>query len=191
MPKLYTKQGDKGITSLYDGNKISKSAVVFDVLGNLDELSSHIGLLCAHIKEDRRSKIESKDKETYVRRLRMIQINLLDIGSNIAVINESKKKDLVKITGEEVRELEELIDYFESKNSKLTEFLLPGYYLSDAQCHVCRSVTRKVERSMWLHHNSGIVIDESILKYVNRLSDLFFALSRNLSNGKDVKVKDI
>lgn len=181
MPKLYTKTGDTGKTSLYDGSRQSKSHIIFDVLGNLDELSSQIGLLCAYIGSETNSETKSP--------LRKIQVKLLDIGSNIAVIDPNKKKRVPKIIEDDVKELEKWIDICENRNKKLTVFLLPGVNMSDSQCHICRSTSRRVERSMW-KLDSAVPIDPSIFKYVNRLSDFFFAFSRNLSNGEDVKVGD-
>lgn len=195
MPKLYTKTGDTGITSLYDGSKRSKGHIIFDVLGNLDELSSNIGFLCAKVYsreiEDRSNFSELIDKSvSNCDKLREIQVTLLDIGSNIAVIDENKKKRVPKITENNVGRIEGWIDKCEGKNEKLTEFLLPGIKEIDSQCHICRSVTRRVERSMW-QLNDEVDIDENILKYMNRLSDFFFAFSRILSNGKEIKVSNI
>ena len=182
MPKLYTKTGDKGTTSLYDGSRRYKGNIIFDVLGNLDELSSHIGLLCAKISES----LATNSKDI----LRQIQVNLLDIGSNIAVIDENKKKKVPKINDKDVIKIEGWIDKCEEKNEKLTEFLLAGVKDIDAQSHVCRSMTRRVERSMWRLADE-IDIDDNILQYMNRLSDFFFAFSRNWSNGEEIKVSDI
>ena len=179
--KLYTKTGDKGMTSLYDGSRKSKGSLIFDVLGNLDELSSHIGVLCSKIK---------KDNFLYI--LRIIQVKLIDIGSNIAVIDEKKKKRVQNIEEKDVDTMEIWIDTCEKENDKLTEFLLTGVGDIDSQCHVCRSVSRRVERSMWkMIEDDGIQITGEILKYINRLSDFFFALSRNFSNGEEIKLSDI
>lgn len=182
MPKLYTKTGDKGKTSLYDGSRRYKGEIIFDVLGNIDELSSHIGLLCTKLSES--NTINSKDI------LRQIQVNLLDIGSNIAVIDENKKKKVPKISENDVKRIEGWIDKCEEKNEKLTEFLLTGVREIDAQSHVCRSVTRRVERSLWKLVDD-IDVDSKILQYINRLSDFFFAFARNLSGGEEIKVSDI
>lgn len=210
--KLYTKTGDKGTTSLYDGNRIHKSSIFFEVLGTLDELSSNIGLLCAYITTSSKTyeKLELGDtriSNDMIKYLREIQVILLDIGSNIAVVNENKKKRVPKIVDKDIEKIESKIDECEAKNKKLTEFLLPGKTVSDSQCHVCRSITRRVERSMWELDNasysitegkdnsniidlSNVHVDENILKYVNRMSDFFFALSRNLSLNEDIKVSD-
>jgi cob(I)alamin adenosyltransferase len=109
---------------------------------------------------------------------------LLNVGSNIATKNEKKKKRIPQVTVDDVYIMESLIDDCDSKNEKLTVFLLVGTNSSDSQCHVCRSICRRVERGMWKlerDENYGVGIDENILKYMNRLSDFFFAFARNLS----------
>lgn len=185
MPKLYTKKGDYGITSLYDGSKKEKKSLIFDALGDIDELGSQIGLLI--------TKIEDKN---YCDIMREIQVKLLDIGSNIAVIDEKKRNRVPKIEDNDVVKVEKWIDECEEKTSKLTEFLLCGVLDADAQCHICRSVSRRMERSLWkingiVENNVCIYVDENITKYVNRLSDFFFAYSRVLSAGCELKVSDI
>ena len=181
MPKLYTKTGDNGTTSLYDGSRLKKSSIFFDVLGDLDELSSHIGLLCAKLESDLNFNILDK--------LREIQVKLLDIGSNIAVVDKDKKKNIPKLGENDVKNIEDWIDLCEESNNKLTEFLLTGVTENDSQCHICRAVSRRVERHMWLL-NDDIDIDENILRYMNRLSDFLFALARNLTTS-EIKVSDI
>lgn len=183
MPKLYTKKGDNGVTSLYDGTKLPKKSDIFDVLGDLDELGSNIGLLC--------SKFDNPDEY-----LREIQVKLLDIGSNIAVLDDAKRKSVPEITEDDVKKIESCIDQCEQNTGKLTEFLLCGVGEDDAQCHVCRSISRRVERSMWKINGSGydklFSENPNIMKYMNRLSDFFFAYARVLSIGyEEIKVSDI
>lgn len=185
MPKLYTKKGDYGITSLYDGSKKEKKSVIFDTLGDIDELASHIGLLITKIED-----LHFRDI------MRIIQVKLLDIGSNIAVIDEKKRGRVPQIEENDVVAIENWIDECEEKTSKLTEFLLCGVSDVDAQCHICRSVSRRTERSLWkvnglIENDVYISVDENIMKYVNRLSDFFFAYSRVLSSGREIKVSDI
>ena len=193
MPKLYTKTGDKGQTSLYDGNRINKSSIFCDVLGNLDLLASNIGMLISLIGENINSIC-----------LRKIQVILLNIGSNIAVVYEKRKHRVPKITNEHIILLEGWIDVCEEKNPKLTEFLLTGTNQTDSQCHICRSISRTVERNLWKLNNeyqneiqslkynecTNKYIEPNILKFINRLSDYFFALSRNFSTN-EIKVNDI
>lgn len=195
--KLYTRTGDKGYTSLYDGNIIPKGSIFFDVLGDLDEISSHIGLLCVKLEE-------LKNVDKIIDFLRKIQVKLLDIGSNIAVVKKNSK--ILEISDEDINDVENWIDECEKKNTKLTEFLITGINVIDSQCHVCRSIIRRTERNMWkfdecdniIETKTGkniemmyVRIDEKILKYMNRLSDFFFALSRNFSFNKEIKVSDI
>ena len=192
MPKLYTKTGDNGTTSLYDGSRLKKNNIHFSVLGDLDELGSNIGLLCAKINDENLNSCIEFDfaYSLKIDKLREIQVKLLDIGSNIAVIDKKKKEKVPKLTEYDVEILEQWIDECEQKNTKLTEFLLTGVGQSDSQSNVCRSVSRRVERGMW-NLNDEVEVDESILKYMNRLSDFFFAFARNLAECKEIKVSDI
>lgn len=192
MPKLYTKTGDKGKTSLFDMRRIQKDEIFFTVLGDTDELSSHIGVLCVKLTDTKLNR--------YYKVLRHIQAKLIDIGSIVATLKKSRPI----INDDDIKFIENEIDYCESQNSKLTAFILPGINDKDAQAHVCRSVTRKLERHMWKLHFSSkevsernsfpesviVQIPSNVLKYVNRLSDYFFALARNLSNGNDIKAVD-
>jgi cob(I)alamin adenosyltransferase len=212
MSKLYTKTGDGGMTYLYDGSRRKKNSMFFDVLGDIDELSSHIGMLCAiisdlEVKNNWCTTISNffkndtsigdysscdysscQDTQTKITILRDIQVKLLDIGSNIAVVDYTKKDKVPKLTEDDVKKLESLIDLYDIV--PLKEFLITGVGKSDSQCHICRSCSRRAERSMW-KLTEEVDVDENILKYMNRLSDFFFSFSRNLSNYKEIKVSDI
>ena len=180
--KIYTRSGDEGNSSLYDGSRISKSEIFFDVLGELDELSSRIGLLSSLLSSD----------DTLFEFLRIIQGKIQDINTIIATIKT--KKVLPKITDYDILLIEQQIDNIEKNNEPLTKFILPGVTQLDSQSHLCRTQARKVERYLWKLHNSkdniiktngvielkDIVIDNTITSYVNRLSDLFFVLARFL-----------
>lgn len=181
--KVYTKTGDKGKTSLYDGKRIYKTSLIFEVLGEIDELSSRIGVLYALTNK----------KYIY---LKEIQQTLQDINSNIATLNKEKKK-LPKIEENHINKLEERIDTMDKVLPKLTQFILAGSYTDDAQCHLCRTQARKAERFLWKLDQSinlefvqkgeildltSIRIDSVILKFMNRLSDYFFVLARFLEN---------
>lgn len=185
--KVYTKTGDRGTSSLYDGNRLPKDSLFFEVLGNIDELSSNVGMLCALIEDGEHSLFE----------LRRIQRVLQNVGSEIATVDRTYRT-VVIISEDEASFLEESIDNMEKTNSKLTKFILPGIKQSDAQAHICRSVSRRVERSLWrLHQNStniggninmeGFSVNDNILKFMNRLSDYFFVLARYLCARKGVE----
>ena len=172
--KVYTKTGDKGTTSLYNGRRIGKYEIFFDVLGEIDELSSRIGMVCSLLND---TDITNK--------LREIQGKLQD--------NSTKK--LPNILDIDISNIENFIDDLEKSNSKLVKFILPGVTQIDSHCHLCRTQTRKVERFLWkFHYNNSILptsegklieikdnhIDTNITSYINRLSDLFFVLARFL-----------
>jgi cob(I)alamin adenosyltransferase len=167
--KIYTRKGDQGKTNLYDIKGVSKNEDIFDVLGDLDELSAHIGHLCSLIGEE-------SD-------LRTIQLNLLNIGAELSMMGA---KQLVK--EEDVLNLEKKTDYYNDLSPKLTQFILQGSSQKDAVAHICRTVCRRVERRMWqstyikhLHEQ-----DMSSFKYVNRLSSFLFAFARYLSEGHEI-----
>ncbi len=212
--KIYTKTGDKGTTSLYGGTRIDKDTIIFDVLGESDELSSRIGYLCALLSNPLREPACSCPTKPIcchgrlqcelINMFRHIQSNLQDINSIIAGINSSKP--LPKFPHVDVIKLEKLIDSLDAQNSKLTKFILPGVTRIDAQAHLCRTQSRKLERYIYrLHHSRGTIetfkgtnifielssihISSEILQYVNRLSDFFFVVARwlcaNISGKKD------
>ncbi len=187
--KVYTRTGDKGITSLYDGKRIAKNSVFFEVLGEIDELSSRVGVLISNLSE--------KDTpDGLLAQLRVVQGILQDINSIIATVDSAGRK-LPEVTEDDITKLEVSIDRMEQSNPKLTKFILPGVTVSDAHSHMCRTQTRKIERRLWEMQRSNeyvevfkmkdqetyidlteVNIDENILKYINRLSDYFFVLSR-------------
>ena len=162
--KIYTKTGDAGNTSLYDGSRAPKFSVVFQVLGEIDELNSRIGLLCTHMPD--------------TDMLRKIQRTLQDFNSHIATIDKTNKK-LPDLPESLVLELENMIDEMEKVCPKLTKFILPGVTTPDALSHLCRTQARKAERYIVdMHFSHKVEIPEIIMKYMNRLSDFFFVFSR-------------
>lgn len=166
--KIYTKTGDNGETGLYDGSRVQKSEQIFDLLGALDELSSHIGMLILHCKE----------KQYEVSFLRKTQQTLLNIGSIVATPNPRQGQKLPIISEEDVSEIESYIDNMDNHLPILSVFILQGgKTLCESQAHVCRCVTRRTEREMIKYGN----VDEHIFKYMNRLSDYFFTLARYYS----------
>lgn len=195
--KIYTKTGDKGTTSLYDGSRRPKSDTHFEVLGSMDELSSRIGILVALTNQE-------------IPLLRKIQRTLQDFNSHIATIKKVGKR-LPMFELNIVTELEEAIDEMEKLNSKLTKFIIPGVNQDDAQAHMCRTQARTVERSLirllenykdqekrilQINQNqldttlieiTTFTIPEVILVYINRLSDYFFVLARWLCTIKGVE----
>ena len=189
--KVYTKTGDAGMTSLYDGTRASKHVVNFSVIGEIDELSSRIGMLCALMSTETGEEVLINEK---IGLLRKIQRVLQDFNSYIATIDRSNRS-LPPLDDSWVSDLEAEIDEMELYNPKLTKFIIPGVKQSDAQSHLCRTQARKVERcvlelSEWKEeimvmkgkNNKEVSLDELVpemmLKYMNRLSDFFFVFAR-------------
>lgn len=192
--KVYTKTGDVGTSSLYDGKRIAKNTIIFDVLGELDELSCRIGMLCTLVPNT--GFLEEHNRDGLIKFLRDVQSTIQDINSIIAT-TDKEGKTLPEIIEQDVLKIEEWIDFMENYNPKLTKFILPGVRQEDAQAQLCRTQTRKVERYLWELHDTDnklkvynkdkqhidlkpITIPENVTKYINRLSDFFFVLSRYL-----------
>jgi cob(I)alamin adenosyltransferase len=195
--KIYTRTGDGGKTSLYDGRRIDKASVVFDTIGELDELNSRLGLAAVH----------SDSNYLVSNAIRRVQCKLQDINAILATINKDGR-ELPEITEEDVTLLEKSIDDYSMVTPKLKAFILPGVTVLDAQLHICRTQARKCERSLFSLNRSDVVlkdhkdrdvdlgalvVDPIILKYINRLSDYLFALARytcHKSGSEDIFEKD-
>jgi len=217
MPKIYTKTGDNGITSLSDGNKVSKTCIIFDVLGEIDELSCRIGDFCSILSNNNFNGVNDINNEIIKQYnyLRLIQCKLQNINSSIAVLdNQDTNNNNIVIFDDELSYLELNIDNLETFNSKLVKFILPGVTIYDSKCHLCRTQTRKVERKLLKLNNcqdtihnynknnnqtnlilniNNVKVQSNILKYINRLSDYFFVLSRYLTkilNKSDIFTED-
>jgi len=164
--KIYTRSGDDGTTGLYDGSRIQKDDIILDVLGTIDELSSHIGLLMFYLKKD----------EKNILFLRNVQTLLLNIGSIIAT--PSIDISILKINEMHISGIEKIIDYMDNYLEPLTVFIVQdGKNEKEANAHICRTITRRCERELYKYKN----VDENICKFMNRLSDYFFTLARYTS----------
>ncbi|HWY80162.1 MAG TPA: cob(I)yrinic acid a,c-diamide adenosyltransferase [Candidatus Sulfotelmatobacter sp.] len=163
MP-IYTRTGDKGKTSLFDGTRVLKSHTRVETYGTIDELNSNIGAAVAHLKS-REIKLKTE--------LERIQHDLLDIGSALATPHP------MPVVGLEKRpeEFEKVIDDLTKELPELKAFILPGGGKVGSLLHVCRTVARRSERQLVAIMQKEN-IDESIVVYLNRLSDLFFTMAR-------------
>ncbi len=168
--KLYTKTGDKGLTSLLGGDKVPKSHERITAYGDVDELNSFVGLL--------------KDNDSVEARLKQqlywIQEALFSLGSILAAGSELKKFKLPEITGIEVKQLESWIDHYSAQLPELKNFILPGGHTAVSLCHVCRTVCRRVERNTQKLDQKE-PLGENIIPFLNRLSDYFFILARKMA----------
>ena len=187
--KIYTRTGDKGTSALYTGQRFPKTSIYFNVLGTVDELNSNIGHSIAYLNQDKIPKIR-------IDQLKEIQNNLFDIGAHVATprekgVDENKLKETA-FSLTHTTTLEKWIDEMTAELTPLKGFILPSGGLSATSVHTSRSVCRRCERLMTELYNQG-KIDQSVLKYMNRLSDYLFTLARysamNTGNKEDIWVK--
>lgn len=165
--KIYTKTGDDGTTSLLGGRKVSKSDTRIEAYGTVDELNSFIGLL-----------IDYAADTSSVTVLRNVQERLFTIGSELACDPETPPKLWVPdLKNEDIELLENAIDKMEEELPAMKHFVLPGGHPAVSTAHICRTICRRAERNC-ARIATGSQTDRLILKYVNRLSDYFFVLSR-------------
>ena len=176
--KVYTRKGDSGKTDLIDQKKVLKSDIRIDCYGEVDELNSSIGFCIALISDSS----ELRDKN-FILKLKKIQNDLFNLGTVLAVSDISLLDKFPKINKSNIDFIENEIDYYNKELSDLKSFILPSGSLSGAYFHVCRTICRRVERKC-VSLSEIFEIDQNILKYLNRLSDLFFVLSRWINKEK-------
>ena len=170
MPKLnkiYTRQGDAGLTALGGGQRVAKDSLRVHVYGAVDELNSQIGVAIASgLCEELQSVLAE------------IQNELFDLGSDLCFLEEDKEKFPVpQLEARHVTRLEKLIDEMSAAVGPLENFILPGGSLAAAQLHVARTVCRRAERdATTLAEQEGV--GPYVLRYLNRLSDALFVMSR-------------
>ncbi len=175
--KIYTKTGDKGETSLYGGQRVSKVSPRIEAMGHIDELNAELGLIV--------SKMTMKELSEVNKLLVDIQSNLFVCGAEIATPDEAHpnlKKS--KISEESVRHLEKEIDFYSEQLEPLKNFILPGGSEAGALLHIARTICRRAERSVVFAMQTED-INRNCQIYLNRLSDLLFTLARivNKQNG--------
>jgi cob(I)alamin adenosyltransferase len=177
ITKVYTRTGDKGFTKLVGGKKVAKDATRIESYGTIDELNSVFGL--ARVFND-----ELKDRLPAAKRLdeifRRLQNELFDLGSELATPADFSYEGMFRVGEAEVKALEQLIDDLQRDLAPLNSFILPGGGKVSGFLHQARTVCRRAEREI-LRLSREEEISEWLLKYVNRLSDLLFVLSRWVS----------
>lgn len=173
MARIYTKTGDDGTTGLVGGQRVSKDSALIEASGSLDELNALIGLVRAHTLPDGVDRV-----------LEIIQNDLFTIGTQIST-PEGSSLGIPGIGDEEVGKLEHEIDTLENQLSPLRQFILPGGSREAAELHLARTVARRAERRCVALSRSS-KMDPRILRYLNRLSDLFFLLARYANRFQNV-----
>ena len=194
ITKVYTRTGDDGTTSLVGGVRIRKTDVRLEAYGTIDELNAHLGLLIALLSEEPKSPAVSTqgqqqecpavlsqglqpDRELLIQ----IQRNLFKVGAHLATDqSQTPLYDYAKLPEGETELLEKAIDEINAQMAEKQGFVLPGGSVPAAQCHVCRTVCRRAERCIYTLAEVAIV-GSDIVKYVNRLSDYLFILSKKIN----------
>jgi cob(I)alamin adenosyltransferase len=173
LTRIYTRGGDRGETSLGDGTRVPKVDCRIGAFGSVDELNSHIGVVLAGDLPDELRAV-----------LARVQNELFDVGADLSV--PFGVTDRLRVTQEQIQALEEDCDRFNVALPELTSFVLPGGTETAARLHVARAVCRRAERDA-LAAAEDLGINQLVLVYLNRLSDLLFILARtaNAAVGSD------
>jgi cob(I)alamin adenosyltransferase len=169
--KIYTRRGDAGQTDLFGGDRVGKDAIRVAAYGDVDELNATIGVAVASQADPA---LESD--------LHRIQSALFDLGASLATPDAAhrKKTGVEGVASSDVDALESLIDRLEAPLEELKAFVLPGGSPAAAAFHVARTVCRRAERAVVrLTGIEGESVEETTIRYLNRLSDLLFVIARH------------
>jgi len=172
--KIYTKTGDKGLTSLIGGTRVAKHHLRIESYGTVDELNSYIGLI-------RDQDIVAKHKEL----LKEVQDRLFTIGASLAADPEKSKMKIPDLHTEDIELLEKEIDRMDAELPPLRHFILPGGSNVVSFCHIARCVCRRAER-LSVHLSEDSFVEEKVIIYLNRLSDYLFTLGRKIGNEQQI-----
>jgi cob(I)alamin adenosyltransferase len=171
LTRIYTRLGDGGETHLGDMSRVPKTHPRIEAYGTVDELNSQLGVALT---------LEGLDP-AHADWLRRIQNDLFDVGADIAA-PEDPSKDRLRVIPEQTEWLEQRCDEVNDKLSPLKSFVLPGGTPAAAHLHVARTVCRRAER---LAIACGEEVNSEVVRYLNRLSDLLFILSRAANRGQE------
>jgi cob(I)alamin adenosyltransferase len=175
--KIYTKTGDKGQTSLVGGKRVNKNHPRIEAYGTVDELMAHTALLM-----DMLTNSGEKDFLLWVLERQMTASAVLAAEGEIA-------KKLPEISISDIAAIEIRIDEINSVLEAIDRFILPGGHVAVSQCHVARTVCRRAERKIFDLIENGYDVPTELNKFINRLSDYFFVLSRKIAKDFDVSTK--
>jgi cob(I)alamin adenosyltransferase len=170
LTRIYTGGGDAGETSLGDGSRVSKLDLRIQAYGTVDELNSAVGLVLS-------AECPAEAREILVR----VQNELFDLGADLSVPLE--RRDRLRVTDDQVEQLEQDCDRFNESLPELKSFVLPGGGEVAARLHLARAICRRAEReavAASMEHE----LNPAALVYLNRLSDLLFILARFVNLGE-------
>lgn len=166
--KIYTKTGDLGKTSLIGGTKVPKSHLRIEAYGTVDELNSHIGLVCDLLQLDRAKVV-----------LREVQDRLFTLGAALACDPDKETRlKMPDLKEEDIALLEQEMDQMNAVMPEMKSFILPGGHPAVSSAHIARCVCRRAERCCVHMQEEGLFVAPLVIKYVNRLSDYLFVLAR-------------
>ena len=169
--KIYTKTGDKGMTSLIGGKRVPKNSARLESYGTIDELNSCLGMIRSFSLD-----------QVIIEELVEIQSRLFDVGGNLATDPESANlKVPIGVTEEDIALLENGIDRMDAGVPPMKYFVLPGGNQCVSFCNMARTICRRAERLI-LDLAAETEVDEAVMKYVNRLSDYLFILARKIAH---------
>ena len=176
--KIYTGTGDKGITSLFSGERVLKDNTRVDAYGDIDELNSVLGALAAYLS----------DEEALIEELQQIQSTLLQLSAWLATRPDSALlESLEEIDDEQITFLEDAIDRLQKGLPVLKGFILPTGHITASWAHVARTVCRRSERKVVpllnnVPQGKAVAQYRQSLVYLNRLSDYLFVLARHCNH---------
>ncbi|MGL4715701.1 MAG: cob(I)yrinic acid a,c-diamide adenosyltransferase [Aeromonas sp.] len=168
--RIYTKQGDKGMTRLADGIPLPKDHLRVETYGYIDELNSHIGLLICDVPAQETALLAD---------LQLLQQELFDLGGELAFSSDAQNASIWQVNAAWTARLEQQIDAYSEPLPALRQFILPGGSRAAAQAHVVRTLVRHCERLL-LTLSRQECVNPEILPYLNRMSDWFFTIARYL-----------
>lgn len=177
--KIYTKTGDKGLTSLIGGIRVPKNHIRIESYGTVDELNSYMGMIADMVNNAKLGEW-----------IREIQDRLFTIGSVLATSPQKEvKMKLPDVHPQDVQWLEKQIDTMNEELPEMRSFILPGGHIAASAAHVARCICRRAERICVAMQEQNEEVPELILQYLNRLSDFLFVLARYIVHthgGKEI-----
>jgi cob(I)alamin adenosyltransferase len=184
LTRIYTRTGDKGMTALGSGERVSKTHLRIEAFGTVDELNAALGIARLYTAAPEFAELDAM--------LARIQNELFDVGADLCLPDKGKGRKgknpaPLRILPSQVARLEREIDEMNSNLPPLRSFVLPGGHSAAAYLHLCRTICRRAERLVVaLSNRRGEPVNTAVVQYMNRLSDHFFVASRWV-NAKTVK----
>ena len=171
--KIYTKQGDRGLTTLVGGERVFKTDERVEAYGTVDELSAFVAMLTDLLRED-------PTATPYIDELERIASQLMQVEALLAV-GEGGADKVTPLDPSRIERLEELIDAMQQRLEPIRTFTIPGGHRVVSACHICRTVCRRAERAALRADQTHEGIAPEVLAWLNRLSDYFYVLGRTLT----------